>query len=161
MLLLVLNSLVTFVRIIYKIIIYKIGLDFTRSIQRRFMRVRKLNDTMTNKTVFAIRWAGLSRYSNIQITTEVVETRVAHSNSARNEDDLLQETWAMRYSRPSVDHHPGCGNFRARILGARDNELIMLAIYHKLKLARSPWPTSIRAGRDNYAYAKFQIAILR
>lgn len=30
----------------------------------------------------------------------------------------------------------------------------MLAIYHKLEMARSPWPTFIRSSRDNYAHAK-------
>lgn len=39
------------------------------------------------------------RYSN---RDRSLETRAAHSNSARDEDGLLRETWETRYSRPSV-----------------------------------------------------------
>lgn len=70
----------------------------------------------------------------------------------------------------TVDHHSElqqfpvlCAIFSA-ILSARDNgKLIMLAIYHKLEMARSPWPTFIRVGQVGITMRmrKFQIAISR
>ncbi|TGZ57704.1 hypothetical protein DBV15_08327 [Temnothorax longispinosus] len=123
------------------------SLDFSRlfptlsSTLRRgrqaFMRIRKLNDTMRIRLALrSYPRAGLSlsglmtlRYSN---RDRSLETRVAHSNSVRDESTISQDR----------------GNSRARNLGARDNgKLITPAIYHKLELARSPWPTFIRVGQ--------------